>query len=264
VAKIPLTWAGGEERFNFLRLLATMFYPKSEAERGELYAVFVHDWLKTDQSNGVLWETGEREALERQTLYALPTVLFANSTERDSLTRFGHGLIAGMVLAEVLRLAQCAPEHASLSKAKLLAQSGLFRRDKELRNSGDRRRNIIPSSDESISNAWSEFRSVSHFYAALVEQRRLEAGRTMLERIDRSEHKIPREELFGFIALANCFCKLGEAHRSPRAVDSTLKTSENWAASVPTEISLPVVSLKFPRLDHVEEDLLIKYRSDIK
>jgi len=249
MATIPLTWSSGEERLNFLQLVVTMIYPKNSRLRDQLFAAFLQAWLKSERSNAVPLNREEREGLERRVLYGLPPALFSECIGPGAIQSFGHGLIAGQILWQVLRLAEHAPMQASLSRARFLVERGLGRRQIDLRGLGNRR--IIPSSSASISNAWSEFRSVSHFYAALIM-----AG--TLERID--SHELARAEFLRLIALARLLCKEAEAHRSLRASDPIFKAGEAWTAPIPYDFA--DFSLQFPKIEAKELGLLTEYRSE--
>jgi hypothetical protein len=260
--KIPLVWQGREQRFNFLRVLAAMIYPKSELERGQLYAALVQsrlapaDYAASDMNDlfGLL-----------RILRALPSALSKESFGREAERRFSHGLIAGMILDELFRLEQHAQGGDTLGKAKAIVQKGLIVKEQDERR---RRQSIgrkregggIPSGYDSLDTAWLEFRGVSHFYAAIVIQKRTTRRPTILGGA-RPRSILPVRTLLEFLALAKALAYRGLAHKSPRASVATLLRAEIWTAPAPPG-TLPLVTVSHPPLDKNELQVLSDYRSE--
>jgi len=270
--KIALMWGCREEQFNLLSILSTIIFPQSESQRQALNAESIRAWLKSENSDRGARRNEELSELAFGVLEALPENMPGEQSIGETAARqFGRGRLAGLILVQLLRLAKHAPgEHDSLGKAKHLVERELVLREQKdpihTRKARARKARAqgklvtIPSSPDSLKDAWSKFRSVSHFHGALVLQAQLasRSGGTNLERP--REGLIPRSEMLKFLVLAKTLGEQGQKHRSERASEPTLP-QEIWTA--PTPYRWPAFRIDFRALEPDELESLQNYHPDL-
>lgn len=111
-------------------------------------------------------ESGMSLSELRQILFRLlPSQLTAKSLAEEGLTNFGKGLVAGQILAILIRLADTAPALATLNKARHLAIAKLRRH--VLAPNGEPKIDA-PLSVRAIQDVWAKFKPVCHLYAAFA------------------------------------------------------------------------------------------------
>jgi hypothetical protein len=143
--------------------------------------------------------------------------------QEQSKPRFVQGVLAGMILRELLGLSLLAPERA-LMKLVLGELADGFRIAGRL--------NL---SDKTIKNAvWPVFRPVAHLWAASVEIN-----------LELNEGAFPCrcDRLLAFLARAEAYRNLGERTRSKQSPVMLLSAKSTWR--LPREISVKPLELAF-------------------
>jgi hypothetical protein len=183
---------------------------------------------------------------------SLPAQLNSRSLREESLANFDKGLIAGQILLTLIQLADGAPEHATLNKARHLAIANL--RTKVLARNGAAKLDL-PLSQRSIENAWAQFKPVCHLYAAFVEMRAQHAR-------DSRSGELSRQTMRKLLAIAEALRLRGQEHRSRGSLAPTLSESEMW--TVPPHIDLKDIVVTFSPVRISKADLaeLNNYKHD--
>jgi hypothetical protein len=128
------------------------------------------------------------------------------------------GIIAGETLIALLQL-RASNIEPSLGKAQYLVNSGIQRQKRA-------RDGRLPSSDRSLRNAWSEFKRVSHFWAALQLSREVK-----MRECDLAEH--PQNFLSLAVALFDTTANLTR--------DQPLLDADTWLPApgiLPLQVSI--------------------------
>lgn len=181
-----------------------------------------------------------------------PQLNLTKSLAEEALANFGKGLIAGQILVLLISLADGAPTHATLNKARYLAIAKL--RMKALARNGEVKIDV-PLSQRSIKDAWALFKPVCHLYAAFIEMR-AEIAR------DSRSGEWSRETMRRFLATAEAFRCRGQGHRSLGSSGPALNEAEMW--TVPANIDLRGIAVSFrpARISKADLAELNNYKHD--
>ncbi|MGD0074356.1 MAG: hypothetical protein ABSD31_08415 [Candidatus Binataceae bacterium] len=230
------------------RVLATMCHPDDSGERlrclETLEALTLIEVSQTEVSQDV-----PRALLAQAADYARNA-----KAQIEKATDSAYGLtIAGDLLLLVVTAALRAPEHASLARAIRVLTEDQARG----RTHGGRK---VAASPRSVRDAWSRFKSVAHLCAAW---RLYGDGGPGLEQLA----PISNDTLPNFLAAAEIFRSLGEAHHAPSGCkgtkfyrESLLSPAETW--KVPPDLILPELSLGVPPLTDFVQQSFRNYRAD--
>jgi hypothetical protein len=150
------------------------------------------------------------------------------------------GSMAGLVLALALSAEKSLPGRGSARLAQFIAAKVLAKRNAE----PDRKRRVkakdlkgFPASDTAIENAWREFKSAAHLWAAMNDWQASDHGPEMSPRRP--------EGLLRFLARAEFYRREAEALR-PHPGKPLYADGELWRA--PADIALPQASVEIAPL----------------
>jgi hypothetical protein len=198
-------------------------------------------------------ESGMSLSELRQILFRLlPSQLTSKSLAEEGLTNFGKGLVAGQILAILIRLADTAPALATLNKARHLAIAKL--RKHVLAPNGEPKVDA-PLSVRAIKDVWAKFKPVCHLYAAFAVLSDEHAR-------DAKSGELSRQTMRRLLAIAEWYRSRGQDHRSPGSSAPTLNETEMW--TVPANIDLKDVDVSFRPIWLTRTDLfeLNNYKHD--
>jgi len=118
----------------------------------------------------------------------------------------------------------------------------------------------LPQSKNSIKNAWHNFKSVSHYWAAAVFLFSEFRGENSFGLIEWFESDIPNN-LLRFLQYAEYFKNFGEHHLPNKTTrTTTLNPEESWV--LPDDFpALETVELEVPELQRWELDAMSEYKS---
>jgi len=121
---------------DFQELLATMMFPSDSGKRRQMVLQLLEAIRKQPPSRPIARERWELQMsrlggsgislseLDHFLFRSLPPHLMtAHSLEEEGRENFGNGLLAGQVLLLLIRIANSAPKHATLNKARFLLQT---------------------------------------------------------------------------------------------------------------------------------------------
>ncbi len=155
------------------------------------------------------------------------------------------GWVAGQILLFVLRCAAHRPEDASVRKAIEINGLALVR---EERLQGRK----FSSSTTTIRNAWGDYKSVSHLWAAL-------------HILEKGEYGLNTENLTEFLGAAEFLRGRGEGHYPPpKRVNAEPLLAPNEAWRAPEILGLPHIAFEAPPLSKQELCWLADYRVPTK
>ena len=183
---------------DYQELVGTMVFP-SDSEKRRDFVLQLVEAIRKDPPQGKIalqnWnsqmsrfnESGiSLSDLDEILFRSLPPQLnMAKSSREESLANFSKGLIAGQILMMLILLADGAPEHATLNKARHIISAKL--RSKALARNGEAKINV-PLSQRSIENAWAQFKPVCHLYAAFSETRAEHARDSKSDELSRKDN----------------------------------------------------------------------------
>jgi hypothetical protein len=250
---------------DYQELLGTMVFPSDSEKRHDFVLQLVEAIRKEPPQGKVArqnWDSQMSRFNESGiSLSELDEILFRSlrpqfdmvkSLREESLANFSKGLIAGQVLMMLILLADGAPEHATLNKARHLISAKL--RSKALARNGESKIDA-PLSQRSIENAWARFKPVCHLYAAFSETRTEHAR-------DTRSGELSRKTMRTLLAIAEALRRRGQEHRSRGSLAPTLDMTEMW--TVPTHIDLKGIEVTFPPVQISKADLdeLKNYKHD--
>jgi len=164
--------------------------------------------------------------------------------EKSSLYK---GFTAGLVLFKIFQLHRHHKDGGSINKAIYLTE--IFYKGTD-----------IPQSKKSIKNAWKDFKSVSHYWAAAVFLFNEFKGERSFGLIEWLESD-PKNNLLRFLQLAEFFRNFGENHFPYKTTrTTTLNPEESWV--LPDDFpALETVELEVPELQRWELDAMSEYKS---
>ena len=213
-----------DSQFNWMRIWAMMAFPSAADDRRHFLWEHIEAWVKqprpddearsrweNDRTN---WKADDFAAFERTAFRTLPAHLFSTSVAPRGFSSLVHGVLAGLTLWMVLRLAQHKPESAGRSQAQLLLHS-LLKKRFERKQFGQRRLRKtegtfdLPISMDSIENAWRDYESVSPYFAAWLTE--LPQGLTDLIFYSHRHAKVAPEFML-FIGWAESLCRMDQTH----------------------------------------------------
>ncbi len=168
-----------------------------------------------------------------------------NTLLKEAQSQGYLGLIAGQILLFVLRCAAHKPEDASVRKAIEINERALAR---EARLQGRK----FPNSTTKIRNAWGDYKSVSHLWAAL-------------HILEKGEYGLNPENLTEFLGTAEFLRRRGEEHYPPpKRAKATPLLAPNEAWRAPEILDLSYITFEAPALSAQELDWLAEYRAPTK
>lgn len=250
---------------DYQELLGTMMFPSDSRKRRNLVLQLVEAIRKVPPRGKIArqkWnsqmsrfsESGISISVLDEILFgSLPPQLnLTKGLAEEALANFGRGLIAGQTLMTLIQLADGAPEHATLNKARHLAIAKL--RTKALARNGEAKIDV-PLSQRSIENAWAQFKPVCHLYAAFIETRAQHAR-------DSRSGELSRQTMRRLLALAEAYRRRGQEHQSRGSSAPTLNETEMW--TVPANIDLRDIAVSFRPVRISKADLaeLNNYKHD--
>jgi len=250
---------------DYQELLGTMMFPSDSRKRDDIVLQLVEAIRKTPPEAKIArqkWDSQMSRFSESGiSLSELDHILFeslpphlnrAKPLAKEALANFGKGLIAGQILTILIRLEDIAAADATLNRARYFAIAKL--RKHVLTPNGEPRFDA-PLSLRSIEDAWAQFRTVCHLYAAFVAMRDQHAR-------DSRSGELSRQTMLGLLALAEAYRHRGQEHRSRGSLEPTLNEIEMW--TVPTHIDLKDIAVTFPRVQISKADLdeLKNYKHD--
>lgn len=250
---------------DYQELLGTMMFPSDSRKRQHFVLQLVEAIRKVPPRGKIArqnWNSQmSRFSESGVSLSELDHILFeslppqlnaAKSLRAEALANLGKGLIAGQILTILIQLDDIAPADATLNKARHLAIAKL--RKHVLTPNGEPRIDA-PLSVRSIEDAWAQFRTVCHLYAAFVAMRDQHAR-------DSRSGELSRQTMLGLLALAEAYRRRGQEHRSRGSLEPTLNESEMWI--VPANIDLKDIEVSIPRVRISKADLaeLNNYKHD--
>jgi len=252
------------ELVDYSEILGTMMFPSDSKKHRHLVLQLVeairkqppHEKIareKWDLQMARFSESGmSLSALDRLLYVSLPSQLTAESLAQEGLTNFGKGLIAGQILALLIRLADMVPALATLNKARHLAIAKLRRH--VLAPNGEPKVDVALSL-RSIEDAWAKFKPVCHLYAAFTVLRDDHAR-------DSRSGELSRQTMRRLLAIAEWYRSRGQGHRSPGSSEPTLDDTKMW--TVPASIDLKDVDVGFRPIWITRADLfeLNNYKHD--
>lgn len=250
---------------DYQELLGTMIFPFDAGKRRDFVLQLVEAIRKEPPRGKVAhqkwYSQMSRFAESAISLSELDHILFsslppqlnlAKSLREESLANFGKGLVAGQILLMLIQLADGAPEHATLNKARHLVSAKL--RKKALASNGEAKIDV-PFSPRSIENIWAQFKPVCHLYAAFIETRAEHAR-------DSRSGELSRETMHKLLAIAEAYRRRGQEHQSLGSLEPTLDENQMW--TVPANIALKDIEFSFRPVRISKADLaeLNKYKHD--
>jgi hypothetical protein len=257
MSRIGLIHNGGiAELVDYSELLGTMMFPSDSKKRRHHVLQLVEAIRKQPPHEKIArkrWdlqmsrfsESGmSLSELDRLLYVSLPCQLTAESLAEEGLTNFGKGLIAGQILAILIRLADIAPALATLNRARHLAIVKLQRH--VLAPNGEPKIDV-PLSLRSIKDVWAKFKPVCHLYAAFAVLRDEHAR-------DVRSGELSRQTMRRLLAIAEWYRSRGQGHRSRGSSELTLEETKMW--TVPASIDLKHVDVGFRPIWITKADLI--------
>ena len=233
------------------RVVRVMCYPDSEEDRRE-FLRSIQAWTAAEAFNDDPPLPSDMAPKDVRMALADGLSLHTALSKAAKSVRY-EGALSGEILLFILRCAEHSPKDMSVLKAVDLIGRALVKDSVRIRKQGGR---TIAASRTVIMNAWTAFRPVAHFWAA-VQLWKVEGRVTewpyLLFRVD---------DLLEFIALAEDLRHRGEAlyaHGQKTLGRSVLDPSATWRA--PDCLALPNVQVTLPPLTDQEKSWLKEYRA---
>ena len=226
---------------DWIAVWAVMLHPKDKNLRREFIKVS-SAWLSSaDGPRGALLRsTLRRDEHAIAEIAALPSQSAVMKRAVDAAGFAGH--TAGDILLYVLAAASDRPADATIHKARYLVGKRNAART-------SRRRKVTPASPAAIKTAWTAYRSVAHFYAAVSLQRQHnDLALTYFE------------EMPILLTGAECLRRRGEAFKPPGSATPVLRPDETWR--IPQNLKLPEVDIVLEGIDEWSTTRLEEYRHD--
>lgn len=223
---------------------ATMLFPDDEEKREQmawrtLVAAILAEAAEAGEENVTIDLADQVELVASAHLDRLPEVL---------AKRTAAGRAAGDILQHLVAFAAHVPEHASVHKATYVVCQ-------QLKESSAQGRRKTPASRSWARTAWSQFKCVSHLWAAFLNFGELakEAGMPDLHIVEASP-----EALFYFLTISEWYRHQGESILPQSQVIPTLDPTVTW--KVPDDLILPELELSLSASPRTIE-VLRRYRA---
>ena len=180
---------------------------------------------------------------DQVTLNALSQDKSIDSIERNS---FYKGFTAGLVLIKILQLDKHHEDGGSVNKAFYLVEKQYKGKD-------------FSRSSKTIKNAWKDYKTVSHLWAAAYCLLHEFDKKNEFMVIEWLESDIPNN-LLQLLQYAEYFRNFGENHFSNKATKTpTLDPQKSWV--FPEKFPIQEQSLKVPKLQNWEKEAMSKYKA---